>query len=66
MSTQAEQDAKDARRYRWLRDKSQSHHTFYLSVTRPFTGVNWQPGSVDQTIDDIMERERTTLDNTTG
>jgi hypothetical protein len=43
--------AKDAERYRWLRDKSEPPHNFYLSVPVEFHGVRYQPHEVDAYID---------------
>lgn len=45
---------KDAERYRWLRDKSESVHQFYLSTPIWFTGVKFTPENVDSTIDTAM------------
>ena len=42
---------RDAVRYRWLRDKSESVHQFYLSTPIWFTGVKFSKESVDSTID---------------
>lgn len=41
----------DAARYRWLRDHSQSFHTFYLSVPIWMTGVSVNQEKVDRSID---------------
>lgn len=56
---EAEIDAlrKDAERYRWLRDKSESVHQFYLSTPIWFTGVKFTPENVDNTIDAAMAKE---------
>lgn len=43
--------ARDAARYRWLRDKSVPPHNFYISVPDEFHGVRYQPGEVDAYID---------------
>ena len=45
---------KDAERYRWLRDQSESIHQFYLSTPIWFTGVKFSKESVDSTIDAAM------------
>lgn len=45
---------KDAERYRWLRDKSESVHQFYLSTPIWFTGVKFNAENVDSTIDAAM------------
>jgi hypothetical protein len=42
---------KDAARYQWLRDKSESVHQFYLSTPIWFTGVKFKKENVDSTID---------------
>lgn len=42
---------KNAARYIWLRDKSESIHQFYLSTPIWFTGVKFNPQNVDNTID---------------
>lgn len=42
---------KDAARYRWLRDKSQSFHSFYLSVPAWMANVSINQDRVDQSID---------------
>jgi len=41
----------DAARYRWLRDHSQSFHTFYLSVPIWMAGVSVNQEKVDRSID---------------
>ena len=41
----------DAMRYRWLRDKSEPPHNFYISVPVEFHGVGYQPSEVDAYID---------------
>jgi len=46
-----EGDAKDAKRYRWLRDESVPPHNFYLSVPIEFDGVRYGPHEVDAYID---------------
>jgi len=45
---------KDAERYRWLRDRSESIHQFYLSTPIWFTGVKFSKENVDSTIDAAM------------
>lgn len=45
------EDAQDAARYRWLRDKSVPPHNFYISVPDEFQGVRYQPAEVDAYID---------------
>lgn len=42
---------KDAARYRWLRDKSESVHSFYLSVPIWFSNIHFQRKDVDIAID---------------
>lgn len=56
---QAENEAlrKDADRYRWLRDESESVHQFYLSTPIWFTGVKFSKENVDSTIDAAMREE---------
>lgn len=46
---------KDAARYLWLRDKSESVHQFYLSTPIWFTGVKFNKVSVDSTIDAALK-----------
>ncbi|WP_434676204.1 hypothetical protein [Pseudomonas sp. D3-10] len=46
--------SKDADRYRWLRDKSESIHQFYLSTPIWFTGVKFSKDNVDSAIDAAM------------
>lgn len=41
----------NAERYLWLRDKSESLHSFYLSTPLWMTGVRFRPENVDSTID---------------
>ncbi|WP_448645359.1 hypothetical protein [Pseudomonas mediterranea] len=48
---------KDAERYRWLRDNSESVHQFYLSTPIWFTGVKFSKENVDSTIDAAMREE---------
>lgn len=48
---------KDAERYRWLRDSSESIHQFYLSTPIWFTGVKFSKENVDSTIDAAMSKE---------
>lgn len=48
----AQGDAKDAERYRWLRDKSEPGIcAFYLSVGKAFDGVKFNQATVDEAID---------------
>jgi hypothetical protein len=49
-----EQLEKNAKRYQWLRDKSESIHQFYLSTPIWFTGVKFSKENVDSTIDAAM------------
>lgn len=46
---------KNAARYIWLRDKSESVHQFYLSTPIWFTGVKFNPENVDRTIDAALK-----------
>lgn len=48
---------KDAERYRWLRDESESINQFYLSTPIWFTGVKFSKENVDRTIDAAMGKE---------
>lgn len=48
---------KDADRYRWLRDKSESLHSFYLSTPIWMTGVRFRQEDVDRSIDTSMTGE---------
>jgi hypothetical protein len=49
---QADDDAKDAARYRWLRDKSEPGIcAFYMSVGQAFKGVKFARDTVDEAID---------------
>ncbi|SOS34721.1 hypothetical protein CFBP6411_03364 [Pseudomonas syringae group genomosp. 3] len=41
----------DADRYRWLRDKSESGHSFYLSVPLWLSGIRFRKEDVDAGID---------------
>lgn len=50
---------KDAMRYQWLRDSSESIHQFYLSTPIWFLGVKFSKENVDRTIDSAMEKEAT-------
>lgn len=50
---------KEAERYQWLRDKSDSVHQFYLSTPIWFTGVKFSKEMVDSTIDSAMSKEVT-------
>lgn len=52
--TESEADARDAARYRWLRDASVPPHNFYLSVPIEFDGVIYTPAEVDAAIDAAM------------
>ena len=45
---------KDAERYRWLRDKSESGHSFYLSVPLWLSGIRFRKEDVDTGIDTAM------------
>lgn len=56
MALIAENEAlrKDADRYQWLRDKSESVHQFYLSTPIWFTGVRFRKEDVDNSIDAAM------------
>lgn len=45
---------KDAKRYQWLRDKSESLHSFYLSTPIWMTGVRFRQEDVDRSIDAAM------------
>lgn len=48
----ADDDAKDAVRYRWLRDQSEPGIcAFYMSVGQAFQGVKFAQGTVDEAID---------------
>lgn len=47
---------KNAARYVWLRDKSESAHQFYLSTPIWFTGVKFNKENVDNTIDAAMTK----------
>lgn len=49
--------AADARRYKWLRDKSVPPHNFYLSVPVEFDGVRYTPHEVDAAIDAALEQK---------
>lgn len=51
-------DQADAERYRWLRDKSQAVHQFYLSVPLWFTGVRFRAQDVDKAIDAMSNGEQ--------
>jgi hypothetical protein len=44
-------DAKDAARYRWLRDKSVPPHNFYIAVPDEFKDERYTPQQVDAAID---------------
>lgn len=45
---------KEAERYRWLRDKSESGHSFYLSVPLWLSGIRFRKEDVDTGIDMAM------------
>lgn len=45
---------KEAERYRWLRDKSESGHSFYLSVPLWLSGIRFRKEGVDTGIDTAM------------
>lgn len=47
--------AEDAARYRWLRDKSDPPHKFYVSVPVEFHGERFTPSDVDAYIDAAMK-----------
>lgn len=49
-----ERDKRDAARYRWLRDKSEPPHNFYISVPVEFHDVRYKPHDVDAYIDDAI------------
>jgi hypothetical protein len=51
LAPSATADAKDAARYRWLRDVSVPPHNFYLSVPDEFKDVRYKPREVDAAID---------------
>lgn len=44
----------DSARYRWLRDKSESGHSFYLSVPLWLSGIRFRKEDVDAGIDTAM------------
>lgn len=48
----------DAERYRWIRDKSEAVHQFYLSVPLWFTGVRFRAQDVDKAIDAMSKGEQ--------
>ena len=48
---------KDAERYRWLRDKSEAVHSFYLSVPIWFSKIRFRKEDVDGGIDGAMAQE---------
>ncbi len=56
LKTENEALRKDAERYRWLRDSSESIHQFYLSTPIWFTGVKFSKQNVDSTIDASMSK----------
>ncbi|VVN80897.1 hypothetical protein [Pseudomonas fluorescens] len=45
---------KDSARYQWLRDKSESGHSFYLSVPLWLSGIRFRKEDVDAGIDTAM------------
>ena len=45
---------KESDRYRWLRDKSESGHSFYLSVPLWLSGIRFRKEDVDAGIDTAM------------
>lgn len=47
-------ELRNADRYLWLRDSSESVHQFYLSTPIWFTGVKFSKENVDRTIDAAM------------
>ena len=55
LQAECEKLRRDAERYRWLRDKSESLHSFYLSTPVWMTGVRFRPENVDRTIDAAMQ-----------
>src|SRR5690606_9068767 len=55
LQAECERLRKEAERYRWLRDKSVSLHSFYLSTPMWMTGVRFRPENVDSTIDAAMQ-----------
>ena len=48
-------DARDAARYRWLRDVSVPPHNFYISVPVEFHDERYTPAQVDAAIDQAIE-----------
>lgn len=54
LSDECESLRKDADRYQWLRDKSESVHQFYLSTPIWFAGVRFRKEDVDNSIDAAM------------
>ncbi|MBA1366947.1 hypothetical protein [Burkholderia gladioli] len=52
------EDARDAARYRWLRDVSVPPHNFYLSVPVEFDGVRYTRAEVDAAIDAAIDAAR--------
>lgn len=50
----AESLRKNSERYQWLRDKSGSLHSFYLSTPIWMTGVRFRQEDVDRSIDDAI------------
>lgn len=57
LKAESEALRKDAERYRWLRDSSESIHQFYLSTPIWFTGVKFSKENVDNTVDAAMSKE---------
>ncbi|QXG49198.1 hypothetical protein [Pseudomonas viridiflava] len=58
LAVECEKLRKDAERYQWLRDESESIHQFYLSTPIWFTGVKFSKENVDSTIDAAMSKEQ--------
>lgn len=55
-ATACSTDAKDAARYRWLRDLSVPPHNFYIAVPDEFKDERYAPQQVDAAIDAAMRR----------
>lgn len=51
LRSKAESLRKNSERYQWLRDKSESLHSFYLSIPIWMTGVRFRREDVDRSID---------------
>lgn len=58
LKSESEALRKDAERYQWLRDRSESVHQFYLSVPLWFTGVRFRAQDVDKAIDAMSKGEQ--------